>query len=58
MMKTYPDLFALLRGESEARKLFADLPMYVRTSMNDRPNSINSLQSLQDYAHNLTRGEG
>lgn len=57
-MKTYPDLFELLRNETEARELFESLPMYVRTAINDRPNGINSLSSLRSYVDNMTKGDG
>ncbi len=56
-MRTYPDLFELLRSEPEARELFASLPVYVRTSINDRPNAINSVDSLRSYAGNMTQGD-
>jgi hypothetical protein len=56
-MKTYPDLYELLRCESEARMLFASLPMYVRTAINDRPDGINSMASLRDYVENMTRND-
>lgn len=55
-MKTYHDLYDLLRSESEARDLFESLPLYIRTAINDRPDGINSLSSLQSYADNMTRG--
>lgn len=55
-MKTYPDLFELLRNDEEARKLFESLPLYVRTSINDRPNHINSLSSLRSYVDGFTKG--
>lgn len=56
-MKTYPDLHELLRNESEARELFASLPLYVRTSINDRPDTINSIESLRTYMNNMTQGD-
>jgi hypothetical protein len=56
-MKTYPDLYELLRCEAEARTLFASLPLYVRTAINDRPDGINSIASLRDYAENMTRND-
>lgn len=56
-MKTYPDLWELLRSDAEASELFASLPMYIRTSMNDRPNAINSIASLRSYADNLLSGD-
>ncbi len=56
-MKKYPDLFELLRNEQEARDLFASLPMYVRTAINDRPGAINSIDSLRSYVANITSGD-
>ncbi|MCL1965505.1 MAG: hypothetical protein FWF69_10700 [Firmicutes bacterium] len=56
-MKKYPDLHELLRNEPEARELFEQLPFYVRTAINDRPDGINSIASLRDYADNMTRNE-
>ncbi len=57
-MKTYPDLWALLRDDAGARDFFASLPLYVRTAINDRPSGINSLASLRSYAENMTKGDG
>lgn len=56
-MRTYPDLHELLRNEEEARALFASLPLYVRTSINDRPETINSIDSLRTYLNNMTQGD-
>ena len=55
-MKKYPDLFELLRRDEQARAYFASLPEYVRTSITDRPDGINSLESLQAYAENFLSG--
>ena len=55
-MDTYPDLYELLRRDEEARAYFASLPEYARTSINDRPGKINSLESLKAYADNFLRG--
>ena len=55
-MKTYPDLFELLRKDERARAYFASLPEYVRTSINDRPDGINSLESLHAYVENFLSG--
>ncbi len=57
-MKTYADLWDLLRNEAGARDLFASLPMAVRTQINDRPNTINSIDSLKSYVDNVTKGDG
>lgn len=53
-----PDLYALLQKDPQAKAYFDDLPGYVRAHMESRPQGINSLSSLQDYAENLLRGDG
>lgn len=58
MKMKYPDLNALLREEPEARQYYNQLPDYVRDQIAQRPGGVNSLASLQDYAENLTRGDG
>lgn len=54
----YHDLNALLRAEPEAKAYYRSLPGYVREQISARPQGVNSLESLKDYAENLTRGEG
>ena len=54
----YPNLNALLRSEPRAKSYFDTLPDYVQSHIITRGSSINSLDSLQDYAENLTRGDG
>ena len=51
------DLYALLRGEPEARRYFDSLPSYAREQIQTRPDGVNSLASLKDYADNLLRGD-
>ena len=53
----YPDLNALLRSESEAKRYYDVLPDYVRGQNDTRPAGVNSFASLKDYAENLTRGD-
>ncbi len=53
----YKDLYALFRGEPEARKYFDALPGYVQEQIRTRPGGVNSMASLQDYADNLLRGD-
>lgn len=53
----YPNLDALLRADSEAQAYFRSLPDYVREQISTRPSGVNSLESLKDYAENLTRGD-
>lgn len=57
-MKTYRDLFALLRDDPEAKRYFDTLPDYVRDQIGTRADGVNSFASLKDYAQNLTRGDG
>lgn len=57
-MKKYASLDQLLQGDPEARAYFDRLPDYVRDQIRTRSGSINSFESLADYADNLTRGEG
>ena len=54
----YPDLSALLREELAAKQYFDRLPEYVRDQISTRASHVNSFASLQDYAENLTRGDG
>ena len=54
----YSDLNQLLRSEAEAAVYFRSLPDYVREQISARPSGVNSLESLKDYAENLTRGDG
>lgn len=54
----YPDLHALLTNEPQARSYFDNLPIYVRDQINTRSQSVNSYESLRDYAENLLRGDG
>ena len=54
---SYPNLDALLQGEPEAKQFFEHLPDYVREQICTRPQGVNSLASLKDYAENLTRGD-
>lgn len=53
----YPDLDALLHADTVARAYFQSLPDYVRDQICTRPSGVNSLESLKDYAENLTRGD-
>ncbi|MEA4897484.1 hypothetical protein ACH6CV_01285 [Bacillota bacterium Meth-B3] len=58
MSKKYDDLAALIREDAGARAYYNRLPDYVKDQMSARSDSINSFESLQDYAENLTRGDG
>ncbi|MCI8423407.1 MAG: hypothetical protein HFF50_07745 [Lawsonibacter sp.] len=54
----YPNLNTLLHSEPRAKSYFDTLPDYVQSQIITRGNSIHSLDSLQSYAENLTRGDG
>lgn len=56
-MNTYRNLDTMLRSNNEAKAYFQTLPDYVREQICSRPNGVNSLESLKDYAENLTRGD-
>ena len=56
-MKHYPDLYALMRNDAQAQHYFQSLPDYVREQMETRAGSVNSLESMKDYAENLLRGD-
>lgn len=54
---SYPDLSTLLQQNDQAKQFFDTLPDYVQSQIRTRPEGVNSLESLQDYAENLTRGD-
>lgn len=58
MSKKYASLDLLLKNDQEARACFERLPEYVRAQIRTRSDSVNSLESLTDYADNLLRGDG
>lgn len=54
----YPDLQTLLAEEPEAGQYYNKLPDYVKQQISTRAQSVNSFESLRDYAENLLRGDG
>lgn len=54
----YANLNALLRSDPTAKQYFDALPKYVQEQISTRPQGVNSMASLRDYAENLTRGDG
>lgn len=54
----YDSLESLIQDDGEADEYFSSLPDYVRDQIMTRSESVNSLESLQDYAENLLRGDG
>jgi len=57
MHKKYPNLTTLLAKDTAARRYYDSLPDYVRSMIGSRGDNVNSLESLQDYAENLLRGD-
>ena len=53
----YPDLYALIHSEPEARQYFETLPAYAREQISTRASNVNSFDSLKDFAENVTRGD-
>ena len=49
-MEKYRDLYQLIEKDSAACE-------YVRSSMKERSDGVNSFESLRHYAENLTKGE-
>ena len=58
MAKKYQNLHTLLAAEARARAYYDSLPDYTRSQITTRASGVNSLESLQDYAENLLRGDG
>ena len=56
-MKKYSDLNSLLRDDEIAAGYYNTLPDYVQELMQQRADSVNSFESMCDYAENLTRGD-
>lgn len=54
-MKKYKDLHQLVQEDTEARLYFESLPSYVQEAMQERADGVISVESLYDYADNLTR---
>ena len=57
MSQKYASLAQLLQSDSRARAFYDSLPEYVRDQIRSRGQSVNSYESLSDYADNLTRGD-
>ena len=57
MSKKYSGLDTLINSDKEAKMYFDSLPDYVKDQMWQRNQNINSIESLQDYAENLLRGD-
>lgn len=57
MGKKYSGLESLLAQDKTAARYYESLPDYVQSSIAQRSGHINSMDSLQDYAENLLRGD-
>ncbi len=53
----YPNLNSLIQSDNQAKQFFYSLPEYVQEQIMQRADSVNSMESLQDYADNITRGD-
>ena len=54
----YANLNVLLKANPKAKQYFDTLPDHVKERISTRPQGVNSMESLRDYAENLTRGDG
>lgn len=55
--KHYSGLKQLMEQDRQASEYFHSLPDYVKEQIMTRESSVNSIQSLKDYAENLLRGD-
>jgi hypothetical protein len=53
----YSDLYSLIQQDAEAGRYYSSLPDYVKQSIGQRSSSVNSFESLRDYAENLLRDD-
>lgn len=58
METKYSDMYSLFRHDSQAQQYFRGLPDYVQEQISTRYRHVNSMESLKNYAENLTRGDG
>lgn len=57
MTQKYRDLYELIKHDAAAREYFDNLPEHLRSSIEQRPGGVNSLESLKSYTDNLTQGD-
>ncbi|MDR1102041.1 MAG: hypothetical protein LBL34_06815 [Clostridiales bacterium] len=53
----YENLYELIKNDVQASEYYLTLPDYVKDQIASRGSNVNSLESLQDYAENLLRGD-
>ena len=53
----YPDLYALLHSEPEAKRHFDALSAYTREQISAQASNVNSLDRLKDLSENVPRGD-
>ena len=53
MSERFYDLFDLLEEDSEAEEFYQELPEYVREFIEDRADSVRSLEDLRQCADNF-----
>lgn len=53
----YENVHELFKSDPVAKYYFDGLPDYVQATILERADRVNSFDSLQDYAQNLTRGD-
>lgn len=53
----YNSLYSLIEHDAGANQYYNGLPDYVQDQISQRASSVNSLDSLKDYAENLLRGD-
>ena len=56
-MEKYPDMYALLSRNQQAKQYFDALPDYVREHISTRSGNVQTFESLRDFAENLLRGD-
>lgn len=57
MQEQYQNLYQLIQQDSEAGRYYSCLPDFVKESISQRADSVNSFENLRDYAENLTRDD-
>lgn len=57
MEQKYSGLDTLIQQNAEAGRYYSSLPSYVKESVRQRADGVNSFESLRDYAENLLRAD-